>query len=297
MKRRADERETYCYTLAKAAEAALIAEVTLSPKPGLVDSRSRGSHDDMDHALFVRSAESLTPYFEKMARCAWRHEIDQELREMIAEIGRAAEDAMFAATGGVNTHKGAIWTLGLLISVLSSRISLGRHIAEPAIFSAVSCLASFPDTRYEVKKQKQSHGQAVKRQYGTLGAAGEAIAGYPHIQIALAEYRKRLGISETKRQLHMLLALIASLDDTCILFRSNAKILSQVKSLAAQANQAPLPNPAFSKLQHLCQKERISPGGSADLLAASLFLLAVENHEQKWQWTLTTNVLYNCINN
>ncbi|MBT1056018.1 triphosphoribosyl-dephospho-CoA synthase, partial [Enterococcus faecium] len=110
-----DERKkAVTQQLAALVEEALIAEVTLSPKPGLVDALDAGAHSDMDYALFLKSAKTLTPFFEEMAQIAWHHAIDQELRERIAEIGRKAEKAMLIATNGINTHKGAIWAMGLL---------------------------------------------------------------------------------------------------------------------------------------------------------------------------------------
>lgn len=115
-----DERKAVTQQLAALVEEALIAEVTLSPKPGLVDALDAGAHSDMDYALFLKSAKTLTP-FEEMAQIAWHHAIDQELRERIAEIGRKAEKAMLIATNGINTHKGAIWAMGLLISVIAQK--------------------------------------------------------------------------------------------------------------------------------------------------------------------------------
>ncbi len=101
-----DERKkAVTQQLAALVEEALLAEVTLSPKPGLVDALDAGAHSDMDYALFLKSAKTLTPFFEEMAQIAWQHAIDQELREKIAEIGRKAEKAMLIATDGINTHK------------------------------------------------------------------------------------------------------------------------------------------------------------------------------------------------
>lgn len=87
-----DERtKAVTQQLAALVEEALIAEVTLSPKPGLVDALDAGAHSDMDYALFLKSAKTLTPFFEEMAQIAWHHAIDQELRERIAEIGRSGK--------------------------------------------------------------------------------------------------------------------------------------------------------------------------------------------------------------
>ncbi|OTO17048.1 triphosphoribosyl-dephospho-CoA synthase [Enterococcus sp. 3G6_DIV0642] len=267
--------EENCRRLAQLVEEALIAEVTLSPKPGLVDAIDSGAHHDMDQALFLRSARALTPYFEEMALVSWGSSMSQELREAIAAIGRKAEQAMLAATGGINTHKGAIWALGLLISAVSSQLSRKQRIFLPEVFSDIQLLTAFPDRA--LIQQTESHGKTVQAKYGHLGAYGEAAAGFPHVQIALADYFSRDCSNETKKRLHMLLAIIATLDDTCILYRSNQEVLALVQQLAQKANQQALPNPAFHALAAFCQSENVSPGGSADLLAASFFLLSINS--------------------
>jgi len=94
---------------------------------------------------------------------------------------------------------------------------------------------------------------------------------------ALADYFSRDCTNETEKRLHMLLAIIATLDDTCILYRSNQEVLALVQQLAQKANQQALPNPAFQALAAFCQSENVSPGGSTDLLAASFFLLSINS--------------------
>ncbi|WP_165005668.1 MULTISPECIES: triphosphoribosyl-dephospho-CoA synthase MdcB [unclassified Enterococcus] len=260
--------------LASLVEEALIAEVTLSPKPGLVDALDTGAHSDMDVALFLKSARTLTPFFEKMAQAAWLHPIDQNLREAIAEIGREAEHAMLTATNGVNTHKGAIWAMGLLISVTAQKISDEQSFSVTEVLEDVSKLAAFPDTKYRAKKA--THGHKVKKKYGVNGAYEEAVLGYPHIKLALEATKKLKTDSPVQKQLHILLVLMSSLDDTCVLHRSDQETLIEMQTLAHAASRSMLPNRDFTKLLDFCQSKQISPGGSADLLSASLFLLEVE---------------------
>ncbi|WP_313619302.1 triphosphoribosyl-dephospho-CoA synthase, partial [Pantoea septica] len=100
--------------LAHAATQCLIDEARLSPKPGLVDSRGNGAHHDLTLALMERSACSLQPTFLELARQCWQRPADVALREAVGRLGREGERQMMAATGGVNTHRGAIWALGLL---------------------------------------------------------------------------------------------------------------------------------------------------------------------------------------
>ncbi len=270
-----EQKKRMCHELARLVENALIDEVELAPKPGLVDPFNTGAHTDMDHQLFLLSAKTLTPYFEEMAQAAWLTPMTQTLRESIAAIGRRAEVAMLAATKGINTHKGAIWALGLFVSAVSSQYSRKQALFFPEIFSDIKTLVSFEDRQTTV--DDSSHGARVKRTYGGLGAFGEATAGYPHVQIALADFYGREERSTTQKRLHMLLAIIASLEDTCILYRSDKAVLSRVQQLAGLANQSKLPNQAFTELHMFCLTQQVSPGGSADLLAVSLFLLSLED--------------------
>ncbi|HCC7676919.1 TPA: triphosphoribosyl-dephospho-CoA synthase, partial [Klebsiella pneumoniae] len=99
--------------LAHTASACLIDEARLSPKPGLVDSRGNGAHQDLNLALMERSARSLQPTFHALAEQSWRRPADIALRETVGRLGREGEAQMMLATGGVNTHRGAIWALGL----------------------------------------------------------------------------------------------------------------------------------------------------------------------------------------
>lgn len=108
--------ETRARWLAQTASICLIDEARLSPKPGLVDSRGNGAHQDLNLALMERSARSLQPTFHALAQQSWRRPADIALRETVGRLGREGEAQMMQATSGVNTHRGAIWALGLLVS-------------------------------------------------------------------------------------------------------------------------------------------------------------------------------------
>lgn len=158
--------------LAELARQALVAEAELTPKPGLVDHRGSGSHDDLSLDLMRRSSSAIAPYFAAMAVAAKSIPLSHALRTEVAAIGRAAESAMFQVTGGSNSHKGAIWILGLLVTAVAQRIdSNPESIAQDAGF-----FASLPD---RARPQLVSHGEMVRVRYGTTGARGEAFAGFP----------------------------------------------------------------------------------------------------------------------
>ncbi|WP_163653157.1 triphosphoribosyl-dephospho-CoA synthase [Listeria sp. PSOL-1] len=245
--------------MAQKVTQALIDEVTFTPKPGLVDLRGNGSHSDMDVALFKRSAVTLEPYFQQMYQAGEKLPFNQLLREEIAAIGRSAEKAMLVTTNGVNTHKGAIWALGLIITTVAAFPS--KSYLE--LLAKAGELATYPD-RYFNGKQL-THGSLIKQKYFINGAKEEAEAGFPHILLALIEYEK------TRSFQRILLKLIATLDDTCIIYRGSLADLRRIQQLA-QFNLAEN-RLADQALENYFHEKRLSPGGSADLFAASLFLI------------------------
>ena len=263
--------------LAELARQALVAEAELTPKPGLVDRRGSGSHDDLSLDLMRRSSSAIAPYFLAMGVAAQSIPFSHALRTEVAAIGRAAESAMFQVTGGSNSHKGAIWILGLLVTAVAQRIdSNPESIAQDGGF-----LARLPD---RAQPQLVSHGEMVRARYGTTGARGEAFAGFPHVvHVGLPALRaaRNSGCTETSSRLSALLNIMVSLEDTCVLYRGGIEGLAAVQKGASDVLLAGGPG-SVSGEQVMFQLDRellirkISPGGSADLLAATLFLDALE---------------------
>ncbi|WP_334332380.1 triphosphoribosyl-dephospho-CoA synthase [Companilactobacillus sp. HBUAS59544] len=257
--------ETKYLLLAEQAVSALKWEVSFSPKPGLVDAISNGSHTDMNIDLFYKSADALLSGFEEMARVSFRHPLDLKLREEIGKIGRIAEKDMFAATNGVNTHKGAIWSLGLLVSVISSLQT--DDLVE--ILAGVKKLSRMPDRFNEVKL---THGQVTKQKYALNGAKGEAQSGLVNVAKALSYQPEEDDFDTWMRRL---LVLYSNVNDTNIVYRSDLETLQQFQKLSSQIVENPrsvMGNPQFATLQNFTKEKNISPGGSADLFAASYFL-------------------------
>jgi len=263
--------------LAELARQALVAEVELTPKPGLVDRRGAGAHSDLSLDLMRQSAAAIAPYFEAMADSAQSMPFDRGLRTEVAAIGRAAESAMLQATNGSNAHKGAIWILGLLVTAASRGIDLNpAAIAQDAAF-----LARLPD---RAQPQLLSHGEMVRARYGATGARGEAFAGFPHVlHVGLPTLRaeRNRARTETNSRLWALLNIMARLEDTCVLYRGGAEGLAIVQKGASDALLAGGPGSVAGELAMLRLDQEllirnISPGGAADLLAATLFLDALE---------------------
>jgi triphosphoribosyl-dephospho-CoA synthase len=263
--------------LSELATQSLIAEAELTPKPGLVDGRGSGSHSDLSLDLMRRSADAIALYFTRMALVSAEAQMDTSLRAEVASIGREAEAAMLRATSGSNAHKGAIWVLGLLVCAASlSEGSLPEFVAEAAGY-----LARLPD---RARPQTVSHGDVVLERYGATGARGEAYVNFPHVvKIGLPALKaaRESGRTERDSRLAALLAIMAHLDDTCVLYRGGPEAQRIVHEGAARVIKvggpgSPKGNAALIALGQELISLRISPGGSADLFAATLFLDALE---------------------
>lgn len=261
--------------LADFAVAALVEEASLTPKPGLVDMHSRGAHGDLDWALMCHSARSLYPAFHAMARAAGRINDMQSLREHIGYLGREAEVVMMKATGGVNTHRGAIWALGLLVTAAAQNTTALSPRAVAARAGAIACR----DDRH-APAVTGNKGERACRAYGVGGARAQAQAGFPHVVGVALPY---LQVSRCRKGQHhiacldALLAVIARLDDTCVLARGGREALAWLQAAAARilvfggvGNTQGYS--ALIQLTHDAVARNISPGGAADLLAAALFL-------------------------
>jgi triphosphoribosyl-dephospho-CoA synthase len=263
--------------IAELARQALVAEVELTPKPGLVDRRGAGAHSDLSLDLMRRSALVIAPYFADMGAAAQSLPFGQALRTEVAAIGRAAESAMLQVTNGSNAHKGAIWILGLLVTAASR----GKDRNPEAIAADAGALACLPD---RAQPLPVSHGDTVRARYGATGARGEAVSGFPHvIQVGLPALRaaKNNGCTEVNSRLSALLNIMARLEDTCVLYRAGPEGLAFVQKGASNVLLVGGPgsvagDQAMLQLDQEFLIRNISPGGSADLLAATLFLEALE---------------------
>jgi triphosphoribosyl-dephospho-CoA synthase len=259
--------------LADVAVWALREEVLLTPKPALVDRRGNGAHRDMDLPLLLRSAVVLKPMFVRVAEAAMKLPPGTPLRERLGRIGRDGEAAMLAATGGINTHRGAIWSLGLLCAAAASA---GRACDDAAaICERAGRLARLP----ACASATPSHGRAAFLRHGARGARGEAEDGFPHVHdVALPALRSARchGSSEADARLQALIALIARVDDTCLLHRGGRSALDAAQRGARAVLDAGVETVRGKAALHELERELLernaSPGGCADLLAATLYV-------------------------
>jgi len=265
--------------LAGLARQALIAEAELTPKPGLVDRRGAGAHTDLSLSIMKCSALAIEPYFYEMAFICEGAHPSQALRERLAVIGRDAERAMLQATSGSNSHKGAIWILGLLVSAAALHIDDEVNALE--IGATAKVIASLED---RATPRLVSHGDIVAKRFGVAGARGEALRGFPHVAdigLPMLRSKRASGATEHVARLDTLLSIISRLDDTCLLYRGGKTALVAAKEGALAVERAGGSGTPIGRQQLFCLDRRllelgVSPGGSADLLAATLFLDVVE---------------------
>ncbi|MCP2024613.1 triphosphoribosyl-dephospho-CoA synthase [Pseudomonas laurylsulfatiphila] len=266
--------------LADLAVDALIDEADLSPKPALVDRRGNGAHTDLHLGLMHASALSLWPAFKAMADAATAFgEIGLPLREAVGRIGREGEQAMLDTTGGVNTHRGAIWALGLLVTAAA----LDPQSTAASSVSIRAARLALLDDRYAPRPL--SHGAQVAQRYGARGAREEAQLGFPAVlQRALPQlkFSRAAGHGEQNARLDALLAIMTNLADTCVLYRAGEQGLHTMQ-LGAQAvlDAGGSASLAGRRRLHELDQQLIalnaSPGGAADLLAACLFIDRIES--------------------
>ncbi|MGZ7173334.1 triphosphoribosyl-dephospho-CoA synthase MdcB [Burkholderia gladioli] len=258
------------------AERCLRLEVDTWPKPGLVSRIDNGSHLDMNAGTFARSAAAIGPYLAELARAG------AERREMAAlrRIGLRAEHAMLAATGGVNTHRGAIFGLGLLCAAAGL-----RHASSPGP-AAGPTLGDWVARQWGAEillgpRPSDSHGEIAIRRHGVGGARREAADGFPSVYRiglpALREARELRPGDEAAARVQACFALIAELDDTNLLHRGGAEGLAFARRgarefLARGGVAASDWLPRAEAVHRAFVARRLSPGGAADLLAMSLFV-------------------------
>ncbi|SFS28095.1 MULTISPECIES: triphosphoribosyl-dephospho-CoA synthase [Pseudomonas] len=256
--------------LADMAVDALIDEADLSPKPALVDRRGNGAHSDLHLGLMHASALSLWPMFKAMAEAALEFgEVGLPLREALGRIGREGEQAMLVTTHGVNTHRGAIWALGLLTAAAA---------LEPRAITLNAARLALLNDRYA--PQSMSHGAQVAQRYGARGAREEAQLGFPAVtQRGLPQLRqsRRQNVGEQNARLDALLAIMTELADTCVLYRAGTAGLQAMQHgaqavLDAGGSATLAGRRSLHELDNQLLALNASPGGAADLLAACLFI-------------------------
>ena len=257
---------TIPYLVADLAERALRLELDTTPKPGLVDRRDNGAHKDMDYALMSKSISTLRPYLTRLAVESAK-DIDPA---KIKEIGIEAEKAMLKATGGVNTHKGALFCIGLSVAAASNLASATGSVQAYSFKELVSRVAS------EIPAAQGTHGAEAKRSFKVGGALDNARGAYPELFADWLPYYRSLE-GDPFRCHKTLLHIMTTLDDTNILHRRGAEGLAHAEAEAARLLED-FSESGLSSLNKDFIRENISPGGSADMLSLTIFIESIINN-------------------
>ncbi|MFW3573199.1 triphosphoribosyl-dephospho-CoA synthase CitG [Kosakonia cowanii] len=258
------------------AARALRQELDLTPKPGLVDRANSGAHRDMDYALFLASIDAITPWFARFEQAGFDHAhrpAAAQLR-LIRPMGIACEQAMFAATDGVNTHKGGIFSLGLLSFAAGRLRGLGWQLSADALCNEVSAIC-----RGLVARELAGRAQAITagekqfRDYGLTGARGEAEQGFITVRRAVLPFWQQ---EQGECRLHnALLRLMAVNRDSNLVSRGGLAGLRYVQDYAQQLLATGWERDDLRQMDQALIARHLSPGGSADLLAVAYVLAMI----------------------
>ncbi|AEF24555.1 triphosphoribosyl-dephospho-CoA synthase CitG [Streptococcus parauberis] len=281
----------------QAASKALLYEVTLTPKPGLVDCANDGSHSDMTLATFIDSTAVLTAHFYRYIKIGFDNfrQDPQIIFNLLREEGIEAERSMFDATNGINTHKGVNFSFALILGATGAYLAQNPNKNLKDSFTAddtrAICQLIVPMTSHLIandlqnlaEKEQLTYGEKLYLNYGIKGPRGEAAEGYPSLtKNALPYLRNHANSTSDKRflQLKLLLHLMTFVEDANLIHRGGIGALRTVQKEAKELKDKNLASPDLCKQlsdynDHLVQLH-LSPGGSADLFALSLYFAFLE---------------------
>ena len=271
--------EVYEEDIGALAVRSLLWELCTTPKPGLVDCRNNGSHKDMDLFLFGSSVAALAPYFTQCARLGResRSAGREELFEALRFAGRQAESNMLRSTGGINTHKGAVFSLGLLCAAAGKlgKKASAREVCEEA---ALLCRGTLEgELSHLTPSTAETKGERLYCSHGITGARGQALKGFPtvlHTGLPVLEKGLALGYDLNRAGVAALLSMLREEPDTCLISRSSPDRYTALREeLEELLRREPYPTTeTIEALDDSFIRENLSPGGSADLLALTYFL-------------------------
>lgn len=283
----------FCDWIASNAEKALLVEVMLTPKPGLVDCMNSGSHTDMTYFTFIESIKALVPFFKEYLNLGLNHQGDLELLfKKARQMGVKAEISMLQATEGVNTHKGANYSYATILAALGYYLNQHPNLTQfTAQHSEAVLSLTEPMTyrfwqsefeRLQHKVDQITNGERIYLEFGLTGIKGESMRGYPILRETVLPFARELLKNTNNHQYVLsktLLLLISQAEDTNIIHRGNYEIWLAVKAkaveLLAEINEDNYQDLITQWDQELIE-QNLSPGGSADLLSLVVFFLYLE---------------------
>lgn len=271
-------------SLARLATRALIYEVSVNPKPGLVDPVSSGPHPDMSVFTFIDSSLSLQPYLMICAQAGsgWVGTLP-ELFGALRRAGITAEREMFEATKGVNTHKGAVFSLGILVAA----VAFAEHHPETSTQCVVQgmleglCEHDFAGIK-DLPNSELTAGERLYVEHGLTGVRGEAEAGYPSVfDVGLPAFKAASG-TFNERLLNTLMAIVTKFTDTNLIHRAGTLAILPKAQAQAQAvldaggAQSVAGRKLLEQMNEDFLAQNLSLGGSADMLILTIFMALVE---------------------
>lgn len=271
--------------IGKLASECLISEVETTPKPGLVDLRNNGSHTDMSVDTFRKSAHALTPYFTECVKIGIETKSVSYLEAFsrLRKAGQQAEAEMYKATNGVNTHKGVIYSMGVLLGAVGRQWTVEQPIAKRAlILSESSDLVRESIIADLAFANGSTAGERLFLEYGLKGIRGEVASGFSSVvNKSLPIYESALanGLTQNDAGVCSLISLIAEIDDTNLYHRGGADGAEYAKKYAKQLLSDKFNLKSVEEMDSEFIKRKLSPGGSADLLAITYFLHSIEKQK------------------
>jgi triphosphoribosyl-dephospho-CoA synthase len=278
----------YAHYLASLAQRAILYEVSTTPKPGLVDRENSGAHKDMDFFTFMASSSAL---YKGLYECALEGILFQGtdstvLMDKIRIPGISCEKDMFKATKSINTHKGIIFSLGVILAAVGKlyketdkEVFLIEDICNEV--KIITKGLTKKDFNGIENKEKLTHGERLYVSYGYKGIRGEAESGFSTVLRQaiplMRDWKIKKDLSMNDLFLHMLINIMAESEDTNVIIRGGIESLSYVKEISSEfiKDGGMYQKDAKQKLDEMNKifiQKNISPGGSADLLAITIFL-------------------------
>lgn len=280
--------------IAALTHKALVLEASAEPKPGLVCPTHNGAHKDMTHATFMASAAALRPYFEHCVTLGYEHGEGHApaLLPALRDAGCEAEVAMFAATGGINTHKGAIFSLGLLCAACGRFLALSQPLCSHSVAQEAASFVrgiverDLGHLKTHLPDRKLTAGERLYLEHGIGGIRQEAEQGFPTALAGFFALKSAACHMHLAQALpHALLHLMVDAVDTNVLSRGGEEGLAFVQEQAKQAlatggmkNEKGRAYVAWMTEEFT--RRNLSPGGSADMLALAAFFLLLENSKK-----------------
>lgn len=269
--------------IAEYADQALLTELMLTPKPGLVDRCNCGAHHDMDIHTFLASARAIAPWWSRFVAIGHSsaHIAARAALPLVRPAGVLCEEAMLRATKGINTHKGAVFSLGLLCFAAGRLLAREAAVTRERLCGEVASICvGLVDRELDRRAEAHTAGERVFQRFGFSGARGEAASGFATVRTAALPVYDRLrqdGLGEDLALLQVLLHLLAVNNDTNLLSRGGLAGLDYVRAYARKVLGeggvlAPGGLKKMTAFDDALISRHLSPGGTADLLGLTWFL-------------------------